>query len=183
MSSREYEQTMDTLQQDIDALEKENADLKDRNQGLSKRVLLQGITRSEAGGMGALPTPTGVAPTWPSSVSDSPILKEEIDQLRSALTACQQSKWRTEGEQMSRSIAAMKPLNVPKKPTGLKSMTGLADLDQCTHMRHDELNQLLRETQRLQKVCLGPLEQCVQSWMLTRNKHITTGFPNPYRTI
>ena len=42
---REFEETMDALQADIDALEHEKADLKERLKVLSKKTLLEGLSR------------------------------------------------------------------------------------------------------------------------------------------
>ena len=45
---REYEETLDALQLDIDTLEQEKADLKERLKVLSKKTLLEGLTRSSS---------------------------------------------------------------------------------------------------------------------------------------
>lgn len=53
---------------------------------------------------------------------------------------------------MRRTMDSLPPLNVPKKPIGVATTTGLVDLDHYTHKQHGELNQMLREVGRLQKV-------------------------------
>ena len=58
---------------------------------------------------------------------------------------------RVKGEWMKRALSSMKPLNVPRKVSGLASQTGLMDLDQSSAKKHDEVNQLIREANRLEK--------------------------------
>lgn len=71
---REFELAMDTLQQDLDAAEKENAELKERLKVASKKALLQGIT-----GMASSPSIGSPLPS-PSSgvVHDSPLLVQQV---------------------------------------------------------------------------------------------------------
>ena len=51
---REFNDTMDALQADIDALENEKADLKERLKVLSKKTLLEGLSRTSQSGIAAL---------------------------------------------------------------------------------------------------------------------------------
>ena len=46
---REFEETYDTLQSEIDSLEQEKAELKERLRVLSKKTLLEGLTRQSSG--------------------------------------------------------------------------------------------------------------------------------------
>ena len=46
--SREFEETLDALQLDIDTLEQEKTDLKERLKVLSKKTLLEGLTRQSS---------------------------------------------------------------------------------------------------------------------------------------
>jgi hypothetical protein len=45
---REFEETMDSLQNDIDSLESERGELKDKVKQMSKKVLIQGLTKSHS---------------------------------------------------------------------------------------------------------------------------------------
>jgi dynactin 1 len=45
---REFEDTMDSLQNDIDSLESERGELKDKVKQMSKKVLIQGLTKSHS---------------------------------------------------------------------------------------------------------------------------------------
>lgn len=49
MYFRQYEETLDSLQADIDALEQEKYELKERLKVLSKKTLLEGISRQASG--------------------------------------------------------------------------------------------------------------------------------------
>lgn len=154
ISCSEYEQTMDTLQADIDQLEKENVELKDKLKLMTKKSLLQNmaagqpLTPTSASGFSQLlPSPL------PGPVQDSPLLLQKIDDLQTALRIVQEQKCLLIAEKMRRAMESLPPLNVPKKPVGLAtSTTGLVDLDHHTHKQHGELNQMLREVGRLQKV-------------------------------
>ena len=46
---REFEETYDTLQGEIDNLEQEKSELKERLRVLSKKTLLEGLTRQSSG--------------------------------------------------------------------------------------------------------------------------------------
>jgi hypothetical protein len=48
MLLREFEETMDALQQDIDALETEKMELKERLRIISKKSLLEGLSRQSS---------------------------------------------------------------------------------------------------------------------------------------
>ena len=51
---REFDQTMDALQSDIDTLEQEKLELKERLSVLSKKTLLEGLTRQAGQGIHVL---------------------------------------------------------------------------------------------------------------------------------
>ncbi len=46
---KEFNETLEHLQQDVETLEKEKADLKEKLMHSSKKVLLEGLTKSAAG--------------------------------------------------------------------------------------------------------------------------------------
>lgn len=59
---REFEETMDALQQDVDALESEKLELKERLRLISKKSLLEGLSRqsSQSGIAGLLMEQAGI---------------------------------------------------------------------------------------------------------------------------
>ena len=50
---REFEETYDTLQLEIDSLEQEKTELKERLKVLSKKTLLEGLSRQSTGQAGS----------------------------------------------------------------------------------------------------------------------------------
>ena len=77
VSFREYEEIYDVLQGDIDALEKEKTELKERLKNLSKKTLFEGLSRQSSqpgspssGGMMVAGSAT--------SVKDSPMLLQQV---------------------------------------------------------------------------------------------------------
>ena len=63
---REFEETLDHLQNDIDSLESERGELKDRMKMMSKKALIEGLTKSS---MSASPGPASLGPSVPSPVN------------------------------------------------------------------------------------------------------------------
>jgi len=47
---KEFEETMDHLQADIDCLESERGELKEKMKSISKKAILEGMARSSAAG-------------------------------------------------------------------------------------------------------------------------------------
>ena len=71
---REFEETLDHLQADIDSLESERGELKDRMKMMSKKALIEGLTKSS---MSASPGPTSLGPSVPSPVCVLPIISDK----------------------------------------------------------------------------------------------------------
>uniref|UniRef100_A0A915JGZ7 Dynactin subunit 1 n=1 Tax=Romanomermis culicivorax TaxID=13658 RepID=A0A915JGZ7_ROMCU len=155
----ENDKIMDSLQKEIEALEKENDDLKDRYKLLTKKSLLQGISAhgafdalnkmSQAAASGPqVGSPGGAAPP------DLAYLAQRLDELKSAYLRANAEKCRLLGDRMYEKMLNLPPLRVPKKSPAALSH----DFDQSTtitmthhHKRHDELSQLLRESAKFQK--------------------------------
>lgn len=80
---REFEETMDALQADIDALEVEKAELKERLRVLSKKQLLEGLVSSQRspGSSGGAVGAAGGA----FAVKDSPMLLQQVGWLLGVL--------------------------------------------------------------------------------------------------
>uniref|UniRef100_A0A8C6QZC1 Dynactin subunit 1 n=1 Tax=Nannospalax galili TaxID=1026970 RepID=A0A8C6QZC1_NANGA len=121
----DFEETMDALQADIDQLEAEKAELKQRLNSQSKRTieglrgpppsgiatLVSGITGGEYRG-----TP-GQAPgslPGPGLVKDSPLLLQQISAMRLHISQLQHENSILKGAQMKASLAALPPLHVAK---------------------------------------------------------------------
>ncbi|TGZ41043.1 hypothetical protein CRM22_011236 [Opisthorchis felineus] len=120
----EHEQTVDALQADLEALEQEKAELKEKLKSLSKKALLEGLIKmpiaSGSPGSRQSPSPGSsdvqkgaqpqAAPSTPSSRGlgkDSAFMLSEIDALREALRGMMAENSRLRGEKMKISFAAL----------------------------------------------------------------------------
>ncbi|XP_064275204.1 dynactin subunit 1 isoform X1 [Passer domesticus] len=133
---KEFEETMDALQADIDQLESEKVELKQRLNNQSKRTIegLRGapasgvasIVSGIAGGVGAAQVPGGGS--GPVQVKDSPLLLQQIDALQLSLKHLKNENNLLKGAQMKLELASLAPLQVPRvarerPPEGLPSQS------------------------------------------------------------
>uniref|UniRef100_A0A8D0G0N8 Dynactin subunit 1 n=1 Tax=Strix occidentalis caurina TaxID=311401 RepID=A0A8D0G0N8_STROC len=120
---KEFEETMDALQADIDQLESEKVELKQRLNNQSKRTIegLRGapasgvasIVSGIAGGLGGSPgRPPDAEPG--GCVKDSPLLLQQIDALQLSIKHLKNENNRLKGAQMKVELASLSPLHVPK---------------------------------------------------------------------
>uniref|UniRef100_A0A8C3GSA2 Dynactin subunit 1 n=1 Tax=Corvus moneduloides TaxID=1196302 RepID=A0A8C3GSA2_CORMO len=119
---KEFEETMDALQADIDQLESEKVELKQRLNNQSKRTIegLRGapasgvasIVSGIAGGVGAGQVPGGGS--GPVQVKDSPLLLQQIDALQLSLKHLKNENNLLKGAQMKMELASLAPLQVPR---------------------------------------------------------------------
>ncbi|XP_076372177.1 dynactin subunit 1-like isoform X2 [Tachypleus tridentatus] len=129
---KDFEETLDHLQADIDALETERGELKDKLKMLSKKALLEGLTKSA--GLASIvssptiPTSSGTASSGGTGASESPMLIQQIQDLRTALKHVKNKNIRLQTKFMQNQLAALPPLVLPTKPTGLGSLTGLKNM-------------------------------------------------------
>uniref|UniRef100_A0A7M4EFK0 Dynactin subunit 1 n=1 Tax=Crocodylus porosus TaxID=8502 RepID=A0A7M4EFK0_CROPO len=120
---KEFEETMDALQADIDQLEAEKLELKQRLNNQSKRTIeglrgapasgiasiVSGITGGECPPQGA----PGYSPPHPG-VKDSPLLLQQIDAMRLSIKYLKNENNLIKGTQMKTDLAGLPPLHVPK---------------------------------------------------------------------
>ncbi|XP_014118387.1 PREDICTED: dynactin subunit 1 isoform X2 [Pseudopodoces humilis] len=119
---KEFEETMDALQADIDQLESEKVELKQRLNNQSKRTIegLRGspasgvasIVSGIAGGVGAGQVPGGGS--GPVQVKDSPLLLQQIDALQLSLKHLKNENNLLKGAQLRMELASLAPLQVPR---------------------------------------------------------------------
>jgi len=120
---KEFEETMDALQGDIDSLESEKAELKEKLKMLSKRTIIEGMTR-QTSQAGVVPGSSNVLSQNVAAVGDSPMLLQQICNLKEALKSIKGENCRLHSSRLREQIKRLPPLIVPKKPTGLVSQTG-----------------------------------------------------------
>ncbi|XP_030841615.1 dynactin subunit 1 isoform X2 [Strongylocentrotus purpuratus] len=149
---KEFEATLDHMQVDIDSLEQEKSELKQRLTNLSKKTLLDSITRTspQSGIAAAMSGGTGQgtgSPTSPSAgpsiggqvvIKDSPMLLQQLDTLRYALRHVKHENSRLRAQKMKTIMDELPPLNVPKKPVGIVSPTGFVKLETEATPEKDE---------------------------------------------
>ncbi|ELT87630.1 hypothetical protein CAPTEDRAFT_161353 [Capitella teleta] len=157
---KEFEETMDALQQDIDTLETEKMELKERLRIISKKSLLEGLSRqsSQSGIAGLLMEKAGVSPavssTTLTSVKDSPMLIEQIESLKDALHAVKCENTRLMAAKMREQMSKLPPLVVPRKNVGLAHNTGhvnIADTMNASSDGSHNLQKLSKDTSQLLK--------------------------------
>ncbi|CAB1351444.1 unnamed protein product [Coregonus sp. 'balchen'] len=120
---KEFEETMDALQADIDQLEAEKAALNQRLSNQSK-VTIEGLRASPASGIASIVTGTagaGVAPgagglSGPMQVVDSPLLRQQVETQRLGIKHLKNENNRLKAEKMRAQLASLPPLHVPKLP-------------------------------------------------------------------
>ncbi|XP_025093203.1 dynactin subunit 1-like isoform X2 [Pomacea canaliculata] len=122
---KEFEETYDTLQGEIDNLDQEKSELKERLRVLSKKTLLEGLTRqSSSHGTGQPPSPVGSTTGSTTSLTDSPQFIHQVESLREALQFCKRENIRLKAERMRSQLSDMPAIHLPVKPVGLGSKTG-----------------------------------------------------------
>ncbi|XP_056619843.1 dynactin subunit 1a isoform X4 [Triplophysa dalaica] len=104
---KEFEETMDALQADIDQLESEKVELKQR---ISNQSRAADVYRGpQASGIASIITGTAAGVV---EVVDSPLLKQQIDMQRLAITHLKTENYRLKAEKMRDQLASLPPLRV-----------------------------------------------------------------------
>lgn len=117
---KEHEASMDHLQADIDSLESEKRELKDKLKNLNKKTICDGLTRKTLGG-GQEHTVTGPSSILSSSGSGGQdlLLQQQVHALRRALRMVLEEKWKLEASNSYSNFTKLKPLKVPKRPISI----------------------------------------------------------------
>uniref|UniRef100_A0A671SAI9 Dynactin subunit 1 n=1 Tax=Sinocyclocheilus anshuiensis TaxID=1608454 RepID=A0A671SAI9_9TELE len=113
---KEFEETMDALQADIDQLEAEKAELKQRITSQSK-MTMEGLRGSQGSGIASIVTcgiTAGVCVAAGVQVIDSPLLTQQIEAQRLSIKHLKNENNRLKAEKMRAQLASLPPLNVPK---------------------------------------------------------------------
>jgi dynactin 1 len=108
---KEFEETMDHLQADIDLLVSERGELKDRMKMMSKKALIEGLTKSSLSSLG--PGPASLGPSLPSPVRDSPLLVQQLQDLRGAVETLQAANGRLQADSLRERLGRLAPLRLP----------------------------------------------------------------------
>ncbi|XP_071333946.1 dynactin subunit 1-like isoform X1 [Trachinotus anak] len=117
---KEFEETMDALQADIDQLEAEKAELKQRINNQSK-MTIEGLRGPPASGIASIVQGSGGAGLPPSmagpvQVVDSPLLRQQVEAQRLGIKHLKNENNRLKAEKMRAQLASLPPLRPPKLP-------------------------------------------------------------------
>lgn len=167
---KEFEETMDALQADIDQLEAEKAELKQRISNQSRAA--EGFRGPQVSGIASIVTGTtagGMASGVSGEVQvvDSPLLKQQIDVQRLAIKQLKSENYRLKAEKMRAQLSSLPPLQPVMKeaPAGslyrrtdlllnnlLKMSAGLRVVDISGKNTASASAQLLEQTARLKSL-------------------------------
>ncbi|XP_042867882.1 dynactin subunit 1-like isoform X3 [Penaeus japonicus] len=157
---KEYDETMDHLQSDIESLETEKGELREKLKALNKKTLYEALSKSSplTGGVSpsspTTPSAAGVGPTVGGGVvRDSPMLLQQINDLRTALNHATAAAHYNTAHRMHRQLAALKPIKIHQLGT-----TGEEKRDKTKEeavagekKSMDHINQLTRQASHIQK--------------------------------
>ncbi|XP_077357539.1 dynactin subunit 1-like isoform X3 [Festucalex cinctus] len=115
---KEFEETMDALQGDIDQLEMEKAELKQRIHNQSK-MTIEGLRGVPASGMASVvqgPAGVGMSTSLsgPMQVVDSPLLQQQLEAQRLSIKHLKTENVRLKAEKMNAQLASLPPLRPAK---------------------------------------------------------------------
>nr|CAD7426657.1 unnamed protein product [Timema monikensis] len=170
---KEFEETMDHLQADIDSLESERGELKEKLKNYSKKVLIEGLAKTA--GLSSGPASFSGMPKLASAVRDSPLLINEIKSLRLALKRLQDEKTQLQAKLMQNQLANLRPLTVPKKIVSVKDATDPKVVDENQDKNRDNLNILSKEASMLLKEIYADLASPKVLDLSNRVLGMTTG--------
>lgn len=104
---KEFEETLDHLQTDIDSLENEKGEMKEKLKLLSKKALADGMSKSSSGSQLSMHS---LGPNLPAMVKDSPMLLQEIENWRKLYNKEKNEKIKLETEKMKKILNSLTPL-------------------------------------------------------------------------
>ncbi|XP_058242605.1 dynactin subunit 1 isoform X2 [Hemibagrus wyckioides] len=116
---KEFEETMDALQADIDQLEAEKTELRQRINSQSK-MTIEGLRGSPASGIASIVTggittgAIGMCAAGGVQVIDSPLLSQQIEAQRLSIKRLKNENNILKAEKMRAQLASLPPLNVSK---------------------------------------------------------------------
>lgn len=105
---KEFEETLDHLQQDIDSLENEKGEMKEKLKHVSKKAIMEGMSKSTSGSQ--LASMQSLGPNLPAVVKDSPMLLQEIESLRKLFNNERNERIKLQTDNMKKILDSMEPL-------------------------------------------------------------------------
>lgn len=153
---KEYDETMDHLQCDIESLESEKGELREKLKALNKKKIYEAISQSLPGGLSPSSPTTPSGSSQPPSVGsgivrDSPMLLQQIHDLRAALNHVTASTHNATAERMQRQLAALKPIKVQRLGMSGEEKRDVGKEENEEKKTIDHINHLARRTSQIQK--------------------------------
>ncbi|KAK7069216.1 Dynactin subunit 1 [Halocaridina rubra] len=153
---KEYDETMDHLQSDIESLETEKGELREKLKAMNKKKIYEAISSSLPGGVSpsspTTPSGSGQLPSVSGGiVRDSPMLLQQIQDLRTALSHATASSHYATAERMKRQLAALKPLKVHKLGMAGEEKRDSEKDESEALTTIDQINALTRRASLIQK--------------------------------
>ncbi|VEN45973.1 unnamed protein product [Callosobruchus maculatus] len=106
---KEFEETLDHLQTDIDSLENEKGEMKEKLKLLSKKAQIEvSLPKSISGSQ--LSSLQSMGPTLPAVVKDSPLLMQEIDNLKKIFHQERNERVKLQNEKLKQQLDSLTPL-------------------------------------------------------------------------
>nr|CAH7755039.1 unnamed protein product [Callosobruchus chinensis] len=106
---KEFEETLDHLQTDIDSLENEKGEMKEKLKLLSKKAQIEvSLPKSISGSQ--LSSLQSMGPTLPAVVKDSPLLLQEIDNLKKIFHQERNERIKLQNEKLKQQLDSLTPL-------------------------------------------------------------------------
>ena len=147
---KEYIETIDQYQSDIESLASEKRELVEKNKAMNKKTLYDALTKRDTSLTGGVSPSSPTAPSSMSSslggnggvvVKDSPMLLSQIADLRTALHHANALQYDAVAERMRRQLAQLKPLKVQSNTSNYT--TKINDLTRELNGVRKELNELM----------------------------------------
>lgn len=106
---KEFEETLDHLQRDIDSLENEKGEMREKFKLITKKAQMETMSKSISGSqLSSLQSSTG--PILPAVVRDSPLLVQEIQNLKKLYNMEKQQRLKLSDNKLRDMLESMKPL-------------------------------------------------------------------------
>ncbi|XP_060529168.1 dynactin subunit 1 [Cylas formicarius] len=106
---KEFEETLDHLQTDIDSLESEKGEMKEKMKLLTKKAQLEAsIMKSTSGSQ--LNSLQSIGPSLPAVVKDSPLLMQEIDNLKKMFNHERNERIKLQNKNLENILDSLDPL-------------------------------------------------------------------------
>ncbi|KAF7279198.1 hypothetical protein GWI33_007604 [Rhynchophorus ferrugineus] len=109
-NKKEFEETLDHLQNDIDSLENEKGEMKEKLKMLTKKVQLENSLSKSISGSQLSSLQSSMGPILPAMVKDSPLLLQEIDNLRKLFNRERNERIKLQNEKLQRQLDSLAPL-------------------------------------------------------------------------